>query len=101
MKDLGNFREVFKTIKHKKPTAIFCPKCCSPEIRLSSSLDYWLTPRKYYCPKCGYTGILVMELEPEENIPQESPVGNEGTSKEAQNESIQEIEEQDRTVTES
>ncbi len=65
MKRLGNFRDVIKTIKHKKPTAIFCPRCASPEIKLSSSLDYWLTPRKYICPKCGYTGILVMELEEE------------------------------------
>jgi hypothetical protein len=33
---------------------------------LSSSLDYWLTPRKYVCDDCGYVGILVMELEKEE-----------------------------------
>ena len=67
MKSLGNIRDVFKTIKHKKPAPIFCPRCGSPEIELSSSLDYWLTPRKYLCPKCGYTGILVMELEEDPN----------------------------------
>ncbi|NLE04161.1 MAG: hypothetical protein GX638_05080 [Crenarchaeota archaeon] len=55
-------------IKHKKPVPIFCPRCASPEIKLSSSLDYWLTPRKYICPKCGYTGILVMELEEDRDI---------------------------------
>lgn len=63
MKKLGNLRDIFKTVKHKKPSLIFCPRCASPEIRLSSSLEYWLTPKKYFCPKCGYMGILVMELE--------------------------------------
>jgi transposase-like protein len=63
MKLLGNFRDVFKTLKHRKPSPIFCPKCCSPEIKLSSSLDYWLTPQKYICQKCGYVGSVVMELE--------------------------------------
>ncbi len=60
---LGNFRDVFKTLKHKKPSAIFCPKCCNPDIKLSSSLDNWLTPQRYICEKCGYVGSLVMELE--------------------------------------
>ena len=71
MKSLGTIRDVFKTIKHKKPAPIFCPRCGSPEIELSSSLDYWLTPRKYLCPKCGYTGILVMELEEDPTIQSE------------------------------
>jgi predicted RNA-binding Zn-ribbon protein involved in translation (DUF1610 family) len=82
MKGLGNLRDVFKTIKHKKPTAIFCPKCGSPEIKLSSSLDYWLTPRQYYCPKCGYTGILVMELEPDESSQVSEENKNEDATKE-------------------
>ena len=63
MKLLGNFRDVFKTMKHKKPSPIFCPKCCSPDIRLSSSLDNWLIPQKYICEKCGYVGSVVMEIE--------------------------------------
>lgn len=65
MKALGNIRDIFKTLKHRKPSPIFCPKCCSPELKLSSSLDYWLTPQKYICQKCGYVGNLVMELEEE------------------------------------
>jgi hypothetical protein len=35
-------------------------------VRLSSSFDYWLTPQKYICEACGYTGSIVMELEKEE-----------------------------------
>jgi hypothetical protein len=66
MKVIGNIRDVLKTIKHKKPTQIFCPRCGSPKLRLSSSLDYWLTPQKYFCSECGYIGSVFMELEKEE-----------------------------------
>ncbi|MEM2118071.1 MAG: hypothetical protein QW386_03515 [Candidatus Bathyarchaeia archaeon] len=66
MKLLQNLREVFGTLKRRKPSKIFCPRCGSSKIHLSSSLDYWLTPRKYVCDDCGYVGILVMELEKEE-----------------------------------
>ncbi|MEM1538981.1 MAG: hypothetical protein QXK33_01010 [Candidatus Bathyarchaeia archaeon] len=50
-------------MKHHAPSKIYCPKCGSPNIRLSSSLDYWLTPKKYVCENCGYFGPVVMELE--------------------------------------
>ena len=63
MKKLDGLREIFKNTKHRKATPIFCPCCCSPKIQLNSSLDLWLTPRQYHCENCGYTGILVMELE--------------------------------------
>jgi hypothetical protein len=63
MGKLDGFREIIKNTKHRKVTPIFCPKCCSPKIGLNSSLDLWLTPRQYHCEACGYTGILVMELE--------------------------------------
>jgi len=67
MKLLQNIREVFKTLKHRKPSKKFCPRCGSPKIHLSSSLDYWLTPKKYICENCGYHGSIVMELEKEKN----------------------------------
>jgi len=67
MKLLQNIREVFKTVKRRKPSKIYCPRCGSPKIHLSSSLDYWLTPKKYVCENCGYVGLIVMELEKEEN----------------------------------
>jgi len=66
MKPLANVREVFGTLKHRRPTQIFCPRCASPKINLSSSFDFWLTPQKYICPACGYAGPIVMELEKEE-----------------------------------
>jgi transposase-like protein len=66
MKTLQNIREVFKTIKHSKPTQIYCPRCASPNLKLSSSFDYWLTPQKYVCKDCDYRGTIFMVLEKEE-----------------------------------
>jgi len=65
MKKLDGIRDVFKNTKYSKPTQIFCPRCCSPKLQLNSSLDVWLTPKQYYCPECGYRGMVVMELEPD------------------------------------
>ncbi len=65
MKKLVGIRDIFKNTKRRKPTQIFCPRCCSPKIQLNSSLDAWLTPNNYYCEDCGYHGIIIMELEPE------------------------------------
>jgi transcription elongation factor Elf1 len=62
-KKIDGIREIFKTVKHQKPTQIFCPRCASPKIHLTSSLAVWLTPKQYYCEECGYVGIIVMELE--------------------------------------
>ncbi|MCL2172436.1 MAG: hypothetical protein LBH62_05705 [Nitrososphaerota archaeon] len=58
-------RKVFKNVKHRKPTQIFCPRCASPKIHLFTGLDIWLTPRSYLCDDCGYRGVIVMELEKE------------------------------------
>ena len=66
MKLLQNVREVLKTLKHRKPSKIYCPRCSSPKISLYSSLDLWLTPKKYVCSDCGYIGFLIMEIEKEE-----------------------------------
>ena len=66
-KKIDGIREVFKTIKHQKPTQIFCPRCASPKIHLTSSLAVWLTPKQYYCEECGYVGIIVMELEKDDS----------------------------------
>ena len=65
MKAFENVREVFKSIKRRKPSRIYCPNCASSKIMLSSSLDVWLTPEKYVCQDCGYVGPIFMELEKE------------------------------------
>jgi len=60
---LQNIREVLRTLKHSSPARIYCPRCGSSRLHLSSGLDYWLTPKKYICEDCGYVGPIVMELE--------------------------------------
>ncbi|MDR0470554.1 MAG: hypothetical protein LBH79_02355 [Nitrososphaerota archaeon] len=73
MKKADSLREIFKNTKRRKPTQIFCPRCCSPKIQLSTSLDVWLTPKQYYCENCGYLGIIVMELEEAPELDKEEP----------------------------
>ncbi|MEM2995577.1 MAG: hypothetical protein QXI91_06165 [Candidatus Bathyarchaeia archaeon] len=65
MKLLEDVREVFRMLKHKKPSKIYCPRCGSPKMHLSSILDGWLAPKKYVCEECGYIGPIVMEIEKE------------------------------------
>ena len=65
MKKIDGVRGIFKNVKHQKPTHIYCPRCASPKIALSSSLAVWLTPKEYFCENCGYLGMVVMELEKE------------------------------------
>jgi hypothetical protein len=67
MKKLDDVREVFKSVKHRKPKQIFCPKCASPKIHLTSNLSVWLTPKQYFCDECGYVGMIVMELEKDDS----------------------------------
>jgi predicted RNA-binding Zn-ribbon protein involved in translation (DUF1610 family) len=65
MELLQNIHEVLKTIKRRKPSKIYCPRCGSPSIHVSSSTD-WITTTRYLCDECGYLGPLFMELEKEE-----------------------------------
>lgn len=60
-----NLREVLKGLKRRKLAPKLCPKCRSPELRLSSRFDIWLTPEQYVCGNCGYKGPVVMEIEEE------------------------------------
>lgn len=62
-------------MKHRKASAIFCPRCCSPDIKLTSSLAYFLTPKQYYCDKCGYVGIVVLELEEDKDQKEKEETG--------------------------
>jgi rubredoxin len=72
MKKTDGIRDILKNTKHRKPTQIYCPRCASPKIALSSSLAVWLTPKQYFCENCGYLGIIVMELEKGETEKEET-----------------------------
>ena len=67
MRKIDDVRDLFKTIKHRRPTMIFCPRCGSPKIKLATGLTIGgLAPKQYYCEECGYVGTVVMELEEDE-----------------------------------
>jgi len=42
-----------------------CPKCNNPEVHRAGSIEGWLLPEQWTCDKCGYTGILIKELDTE------------------------------------
>jgi len=60
---------VLKKIKRQglsSEKVIVCPRCGSTRLSLSSKMDAWLTPKRYFCADCGYVGPIVMEVEKEE-----------------------------------
>jgi transposase-like protein len=63
---ISSIRDVMKSLKHRRPSKIYCPRCASSNIHLFSNLDYWLVPKRYVCEDCGYNGPIVMELEKDE-----------------------------------
>jgi C4-type Zn-finger protein len=71
---LTDFREVVKGLKRKKigeQKTKLCPRCRSPKISISSGFDtyprlYGITPGRYVCAECGYSGPLVLEQTKEE-----------------------------------
>jgi transcription elongation factor Elf1 len=63
MKKIDDLREIIKNTKHRRPTQIFCPRCGSPKMNLTTTLAIGFTPKQYYCENCGYVGTVVMELE--------------------------------------
>lgn len=68
MKKIDDFCEVISNLRHRKAsqTLTLCPRCGSPKITLSNSLDLFLTPRNYLCQECGYIGPILLELEKEQ-----------------------------------
>ncbi|MDG6909373.1 MAG: hypothetical protein JRN08_03295 [Nitrososphaerota archaeon] len=47
------------------PAVKLCPKCLAP-LKPRNELGGWLIPQDYYCAKCGYTGTVFFEKEPDE-----------------------------------
>jgi predicted RNA-binding Zn-ribbon protein involved in translation (DUF1610 family) len=67
MKLLRDLGDLLKTMKRRKFSRLYCPRCGSSKIRISTDFDRFVAPRKYVCAECGYKGPIVMELEKEEN----------------------------------
>lgn len=67
---MGTFqdlREVVKRLKHRSETQKYCPVCGSPRLKLAGGADFWLTPGKFVCQDCGYTGFIVMEKDEDDS----------------------------------
>jgi predicted RNA-binding Zn-ribbon protein involved in translation (DUF1610 family) len=60
----GGFREALGKIRHGSLKPVFCPRCGSSEMKQQPT--FGILPPKWRCDKCGYEGVIVMELEPED-----------------------------------
>lgn len=60
-------REILVSLKRRKPTRKYCPRCGNPQIHLSAKFDLWFSPEQYICDKCGYKGSIALEIEEESN----------------------------------
>jgi len=66
MEKLKQLRLLLRKIRWRSPSSKslkVCPRCGSINIRFSSKLDAWLTPKQYVCDDCGYVGPIVLEIE--------------------------------------
>ncbi len=62
---LGGIKETLSHIRHRPPQRAFCPRCESPNIHPVPNFGFY--PEKYRCEKCGYEGVIVLELEKEDD----------------------------------
>ena len=46
------------------PATRLCPRCLSP-LKIGNELSGWMTPLSFYCEKCGYSGSVYLEKDPE------------------------------------
>ncbi|MEM2964630.1 MAG: hypothetical protein QXE22_04165 [Candidatus Bathyarchaeia archaeon] len=60
---MGKLIQTLRRLRSGKRFVALCPRCRSEEIRQATSLNGWLTPPRYFCPKCGYMGTLIIEQE--------------------------------------
>lgn len=65
MTDLKGLWETLKQIRHRMPQPKFCPICKGHNIYPTSTLG--ILPTTYRCRDCGYQGILVLEVDLENN----------------------------------
>ena len=61
----GGIKDTLGKIRHGKPKPVFCPRCGSSEMKQIPTFGF--LPHKWRCEKCGYEGVIFMELEPGED----------------------------------
>jgi len=55
------------TLARRSPFVLstkLCPRCLNP-LTPGNKLGGWLIPQYYYCTKCGYSGTVFVEKEPD------------------------------------
>jgi len=61
--DIFGFKYLFKRISMKRELKLMCPRCKSTNVKKLSMLSGWLTPLRFICEDCGYSGAAFLEVE--------------------------------------
>ncbi|MDV3293954.1 MAG: hypothetical protein LYZ70_06755 [Nitrososphaerales archaeon] len=60
MSDPDDSRPHFTRRSPLEPMQKLCPKCLKP-LQKGGKFGGWLVPQDYYCPNCGYSGMVYLE----------------------------------------
>jgi hypothetical protein len=52
--------------KSQTPPIIVCPKCLKPTLKDATNVSGFISNKQYYCTSCHYTGVLYLEVDPNE-----------------------------------
>src|SRR5437773_11957862 len=65
---LSALLDVFRSIRRGVHGPLACPNCGASVKRSRAPLEGWILPTRYLCEKCGYSGFLALEEEPENAV---------------------------------
>ncbi|WXG40134.1 MAG: hypothetical protein WED07_04810 [Candidatus Freyarchaeum deiterrae] len=66
----GRIRGLFQSFTRRPMTkrgVLVCPRCGSTRIRQADSISGVITPPRYFCPNCYYSGYFVVEKDKDED----------------------------------
>lgn len=59
-------REIIKSFTRRplnKRGYLVCPKCGSSKVKQADSISGFITPPRYFCQKCYYSGYFIVEID--------------------------------------
>jgi len=63
---------------------LVCPRCGSSKVKQADSISGFITPSRYFCPDCGYSGYFIVEIDKKEDRSEESGVRGKEKGKEGE-----------------
>lgn len=63
-------RDLFKSFTGRpvgKRGFLICPKCGSSKVKQADSISGFITPPRYFCQNCYYSGYFIVEISKEDD----------------------------------